>query len=106
MKKTIIYGLVDPRTDSLFYVGATANFDARAKRHLKRYYTSKSLRSALGELAEAGCGIEIQILDVVDFDRRDAEEYSWIIRCIDAGEPLVNRNVPMAERQYRRVSVG
>lgn len=97
--KTIIYGLVDPRTNSIFYVGSTVNPESRIDNHLRRYYTSIPLRCALDELGKVGCGVGFRILDMVDTRYRDAEEYAWIIRCIDMGEPLINQRTPNRNRQ-------
>lgn len=55
------------------------------------------LSHAIDELRAAGSDFDMIPLDIVDAERRDSMEYSWIIQCIDRGEPLINVRPPRVQ---------
>lgn len=60
-KTGCIYTLVDPRTESVRYVGATGNPDNRLKSHLKNPH-SEDLREWISNLRSDGCEPEMDII--------------------------------------------
>lgn len=97
-KKVIIYGLVDNRMGCIFYIGATQNFELRKHAHIKRpISTGVRFYRTIRELHDSGGDFDIVPLDIVEPERRDMMERTWIIRCIDRGEPLINSRPPCAQ---------
>lgn len=77
--KNYIYGLIDPRTNEVRYVGKTFSIERRVKEHTSehslKYRTRKN--NWLKELLRAGFSPEVTILEECGEDWEDRERY-WI----------------------------
>ena len=92
MRKMIIYGLVDPRTTMVRYVGKSESGMRRPKQHRTSH---KSDRTHCGNWIRelAGSGINYQIVVLEDAASRDslvASERWWIAYGRACGWPLTN----------------
>lgn len=71
MKKYTIYGLKDPLTNKLRYIGCSINIDNRYRQHL---YNSKNLLNEkdlwINELLSNNFYPELIILDIIETDNR------------------------------------
>lgn len=86
-----IYALVDPRDDTVRYIGATGQvLDERLKEHLSAP-TSRDTASWFRELAGIGIKPEIRLLTWVDDNKWWSWETSWIFWALYRGE-LLNRD--------------
>jgi hypothetical protein len=89
----IIYGLIDPRTNQLRYVGQTNNLQKRFKEHiyhseLKRSTTHK--HNWIRGLVSEGLKPDIEVLDVVSLDQSGYWEGWWMNYMEAIGCNLVN----------------
>ncbi len=87
-----IYGLYDPRTDELRYVGKTLNLKIRLFGHLKeKERTHKN--NWIASLGRIGLKPIIKPLEVIensnDLDWQDRERW-WIRWAIESGHPITN----------------
>lgn len=87
-----IYGLIDPRTGCLRYVGKTENLRVRlvnqiAESKVKRHHRANWI---LG-IVQAGLKPSIEVLEEVHSSAADAAEQFWIASLRAAGANLVNR---------------
>ena len=98
MSKVIIYGLVDPRSNKLFYVGSTKNLDQRIRLYLLGGDRGSSVRSTICQLIDCGLRFKVRIIETVDAVVRDEREGFWIAKYRSDGEPLVNRRNPTPRR--------
>lgn len=90
-----IYALVDPRDDTVRYVGCAIDVEERFNQHLRdRGNTPKC--EWLAELKRHGLLPGLEILEVVDgfFGAFSREDY-WISKMLSAGMPLTNSIVLM-----------
>lgn len=87
-----IYGLRDPASDQIGYVGQTINPGARQAQHFKeRVLPAKHVRDQwLQQLRAAGRDPEFVILEVVPSQEANAAERRWISRLEAEGHPLTN----------------
>ena len=89
-KRWTIYGLKDPRTSEICYVGVTCDLLARMRNHrqsLKKEYTPKALW--LKSLAAVGLEPVCSVLEANIEDWATAERI-WIARLTADGCPLTN----------------
>jgi hypothetical protein len=89
MTTVFIYGLCDPRTEQLRYVGKTTNLSRRLYEHTKNKshsHLSSWIRSLLG----AGYDPEIFVIEEVDKKNWQREEKFWISYFRYIGADLVN----------------
>ena len=74
-----IYALINPVTNTVFYVGATSNIKKRLSLHKSGRYISKTYKSIqIRNILEAGMEVETLELDVCygnDIDIRFQEEF-------------------------------
>jgi hypothetical protein len=91
LRKTIVYGLVDPDTREIMYVGRTVNPYARMVQHLKARGNSHRDRW-IRDLQEEGKEPTMIVLDVLERDSADAERI-WILG-LEASQELLNVNLP------------
>jgi len=93
-KKYLVYGLVDPRTDEIRYVGKSCSGLSRVKRHIRPYdlANDKTWKGRwLKRLLESGLSPKAVILEefVSDQFLSDAERY-WIAQGRGLAWPLTN----------------
>lgn len=99
-KKVFIYGLADPTTKRIHYVGKSEYPEQRYKCHLadKPHVTSKDNRLWIRRLREKGLAPELVILEQVKRNNWQEAEQRWVTRLRRQGEPLNNRH-PGGERK-------
>lgn len=90
-----IYALIDPRDNSVNYVGRTVNMESRFKSHISpSEFGLKSTRMWIGSLAQDGLKPIMKTLEVVRSGKNWAiYENKWISYYRDTGSPLKNRMV-------------
>lgn len=89
---TSIYGLVDPRTGAIRYVGRSDDPELRLKRHC--LYHSNSRKSVwIQELQALGLQPQLRILENVAQDEALRREVEWIRKLFDEGAELTNSKV-------------
>ncbi len=88
----LIYALVDPRDDTIHYVGRTINAKLRLQQHLQEVTTNKKKGEWLEELKKAGMSPRMEILEIIECKEEDAErhEVRWIKHLLSACAPLTN----------------
>jgi len=89
-KKVCIYGLKDPQTEKIMYVGRTINLKQRIQEHLMNGYGSRGLAAWVRSLKDKGRRPIVQILEVTTQEEWSAREYCWIRHYRRLGHPLLN----------------
>lgn len=85
--KQYIYGLVDPRTDQVCYVGVTGNMTARLNAHR----TNPGNAGVANLFSEVGKNnVSIRLLEEIDSEDRQTKEKEWIDRLTNSGVKLLN----------------
>jgi hypothetical protein len=88
-----VYGLYDPRTEELRYVGATGNLRHRLIAHQRRE-RHESLKSRrwlwIGELRQLGLQPAVKIIEECDLEVLASREGYWISFYRHSGAKLVN----------------
>lgn len=100
-KPHYIYGLFDPTTGEIRYIGRTWNVDKRYKTHC--FTIDKSPKAQwIKSLAANGQRPEVAILQECS-DTSDAKraEYDWIMKVISAGGNLLNARYVGCESPYK-----
>lgn len=94
-----IYGLIDPRDNTIFYVGQTYQPDQRMKNHISEAMTTPI--RALGpkyrrvrDILTAGQPLRYVVLEVTDDESSVTREMFWIATLRSAGNGLVNKCRP------------
>src|SRR5437660_7006885 len=85
-----IYALIDPRENTISYIGCAVDIEKRFKEHLKdRANTPKC--QWLAELKRRGLSPQLEILETSRsfFNAFNRENY-WINKMLSAGVPLTN----------------
>jgi hypothetical protein len=86
-----IYGLIDPRTDLIRYVGFAVDMKDRLKSHMR---DCKSIRTHktnwLNQLLKLRLKPIVFILDKVPYDDWSLCESAWIVYGLEQGWPLTN----------------
>lgn len=79
-KTCVIYGLADPRTGTVRYVGFTTEGWMRLKRHIKEARRGRANHRCnwLRELDQLGLLPEMRVLEFVAFDEWQKKEQLWI----------------------------
>lgn len=93
MKRGTIYGLSDPTTNELRYIGKTfTSPDQRLKQHLRPYALRVRTHKGawLRRLAREGQRPSLDVIDVVDVINIDEAERFWIAYWRFIGASLVN----------------
>lgn len=88
--KTYIYGLVDPETGKMRYVGKSNNPKVRYQCHLQDKNTNPHKTAWIRGLSERGLKPELVILEETTQKQWEERERYWIKRYRDEGAPLVN----------------
>lgn len=88
----LVYGLRDPRTSKIRYVGKSARGIRRAREHIcPRYLRGNNHRvNWIKQLLAQGLVYEIEILDEPTRDNLAEQERWWIARGRQQGWPLTN----------------
>jgi hypothetical protein len=91
MKPTIIYGLVDPRDSSVFYIGLTNHLYHRFKQHMLMAGTNKRKQNRIQAILDAHMLPWMHTLEVVDVHASPRErEVAWIKAYRESGADLLN----------------
>lgn len=86
-----IYGLKDPETKEIRYVGKSAKPKARYRQHIKNCdLVNNHKRSWIKNLAEKGFVPELEILETTDQEHWELRERYWIKYGLDNDWPLTN----------------
>ena len=89
-----IYGLVDPRTDEIHYVGrTTSNLEDRRRAHMGAAPVGSPMGDWMTSLFAAELEPVAVLLETVKPGRKQREAY-WIHYGLDNGWPLCNRQIP------------
>lgn len=86
-----IYEIIDPRDNSVFYVGASKNPDRRYKQHLKGD-SNQEKTARIQDLQKIHLLPVMNIIETVKgtWEARNREKY-WISVRIEQGHPLTNK---------------
>jgi predicted GIY-YIG superfamily endonuclease len=88
----IIYALIDPRDDTIRYVGRTIETKRRLQQHLQEVSINKRKEKWLRELRKLGMTRRMEILEALECIAAEAEkrETDWIRYLLSIGTPLLN----------------
>jgi predicted GIY-YIG superfamily endonuclease len=92
---TFIYGLIDPRTNEYFYVGATRTLEYRYSAHCNpatKDYSRPRVQRILSIKAD-GMLPQIKVLDRAKTLQRHECEQRWICKLLLGGSPLTNEAI-------------
>lgn len=73
-----IYGLIDPRTGVICYIGKTKNIEARYRQHTMRGYGSRAMCDWMRDLRRHRKKPRMSILEITDQAEARWREYRWI----------------------------
>jgi hypothetical protein len=88
--KTIIYGLLDPRTDEIRYIGRSSSGMKRARHHLKKSVLTKDRTHKGHWLRKLGAAPLVLVLEEVQDGNLAEREVWWISFGRSEGWPLTN----------------
>lgn len=88
----IIYALVDPRDDTIRYIGRTIQKKVRLQQHLNEVNINKEKDRWLKELKKQGLAPKMETLETLECRESEAEkrERQWIRHLLSIGTPLTN----------------
>jgi hypothetical protein len=93
--KHIVYGLKDPVTGLIRYVGKSCSGMKRPKQHASKARLSKETnlhkKNWILSLQEKGLSFVVEILEVCTSETLSTAEAAWIHTLRSKGEPLLNR---------------
>lgn len=89
MNRVTIYGLREPGTTEIRYVGQSRNPNVRAKQHVSGS-TSIRVRVWTNELVTRDLKPELVVLEEVDEGAAAVAEQAWIRKLLDEGNRLLN----------------
>ena len=90
MKPVYIYGLKDPRTGEIRYVGKSDKPKARYNQHIKGEFQNGHKERWIAELKRENLRPEMVILEVTDEKGWEMREKYWIKFGLDSNWPLTN----------------
>lgn len=91
-----IYGLFDPNTGAIRYIGRSTNPEKRFASH--RNMSQNDVKTAwVRELRKNGQRPELAIIETCTAETVKDAEWGWIKRCMEAGADLTNRIYPGCE---------
>ena len=101
-KTHYIYGLFDPLTGEVRYIGRTVNLKKRLMEHMGKH--TNDIKSAwINALEKAGERPQMATLETATtLDDAKHIEHQWIRRCLDGGADLTNGAYPGYTRGGRR----
>lgn len=102
MDKITIYGLYDPITGELRYVGQAQYLEKRYKQHLAeaRYGHSGKCNDWVRSLQSEGKAPDVNILITCDRQHANVLEHRLIRRFVTAGYGLLNTRVAAKSKMY------
>ncbi len=89
MYRNYIYGLTDPRTGQVFYVGRTNEPARRFIDHSASH--NLEVKAIYQELSQCGLQPEMKILETVDGNGVETRERYWVAWHLKQGASLCNR---------------
>lgn len=92
MEKVYIYGLVDPRTGEIRYVGKTNNLKLRYNGHNKTKWIRDKKTSWVVGLKQLGLNFKMIVLEETDTDGWSSAERWWVEHLRSNGYNLTNLN--------------
>ena len=88
---TVIYGLVDPRNNEVFYIGLTNNLYLRFKQHMLMAGDNRRKQDRIQAVLDAHMLPWMLTLEVVDSNEDPRErEQAWIEAYLNDGYELLN----------------
>lgn len=84
-----VYGLIDPRIDLFFYVGASVDPKKRTC-SAGNYKCNSKVTKVFQELDSVGLKPTLKVLEDVSLDAKFERERYWMVKCANEGHPLVN----------------
>lgn len=87
---TFIYGLADPRTSAVRYVGKANNPYERRRRHMNTDEANGGKNKWLADLKAAGIAPRVVILEAVERTEWQEKERHWIAACREKHPGLLN----------------
>jgi hypothetical protein len=100
-RKIHVYGMVDPRTKEIRYVGQSDNIKRRYGAHLKASH-SIGLKSWIDDLTLEGENPLLIILETAEMSEASARELHWIETLRSQGHRLINSIRPMCLVNQRK----
>ena len=86
-----VYGLMDPRSDRMRYIGKALDVEQRDRNHLKQRKYGRSPKDEwLRELHARGLRADMIVLEDCAAAESAAREKYWIARALSRGVPLLN----------------
>lgn len=86
----LVYGLADPATHEIRYVGVTANVLQRWRTYMSAHAQCYETRDWLRELRERGMLPEFRVLELTDAENADRCERKWIYAMKAQGNRLLH----------------
>lgn len=90
MNEVVIYGLKDPRTGAIFYVGKTICIEQRLSWHLTTKRGGRARYRWICDLKREGLRPELVVLEQCREDNWRERERDWEVKLRKRGEPLTN----------------
>jgi len=93
-----VYGLIDPRSGKLFYVGSTKDLGERWYMHISEMRSAMKAPSqndkcvVIRGLLDAGLYPDIRVLELTNEENRKNRETYWLRRFVSSGVLLTNRH--------------
>lgn len=103
VRETTVYGLIDPRTGEIRYVGHTVNLKQRLSFHMSQP-ASIAMRGWIGELKAAKLKPTPVILEKTTAFYAFKVELKWINTLHEAGAPLLNHMSLWNQPDYRAIT--
>ena len=99
-----VYALIDPRDDTMRYIGMTRNVCSWLIQHTKDVSKSTSKGAWLNELAQLGLSPELEVLETIPGSKDSSvmasqRERHWIKELLRQGIPLVNIQIPSSTQE-------
>src|ERR1035437_1716286 len=93
--QTFIYGLIDPISNQLRYIGKTNNMVARYRSHLSTHKSRSNIHKInwVLKLKRLGCKPEIEIIDIVNTGEWRYWEIFWVAYYKWIGCDLLNYTI-------------
>lgn len=90
MSAPCVYGLIDPRTGAVHYIGASKNLYKRVYSHWSNGTRAKAVDDWFSDLRKNGLKFEVRILETTTVDRLEIAERLWIAHAASLRWPLTN----------------